>query len=43
MQTQIEIAFDLNYINKETFEKIYELSREIERMLGSLIKKIRGS
>lgn len=41
LQTQIEIAFNLKYLNKEMFEKIYEYSREIERMLSSLIRKLK--
>ncbi|MBT9137546.1 MAG: hypothetical protein DDT31_00077 [Syntrophomonadaceae bacterium] len=40
LQTQIEIAFNLKYLSKDTFGQIYELSREIERMLSSLCKKI---
>ena len=41
LQTQIEIAFNLNYITKEKFKELFELSREIERMLSSLIKKLK--
>lgn len=41
MQTQIEIAKNINYINETDFNKIYEDSREIERMLTSFIKKIK--
>jgi four helix bundle protein len=40
MQTQIEIAVNLGYIPRDSFNKIYEDSREIERMLSSMIKKI---
>jgi len=40
LQTQIEIALNLEYITKQDFEKAYENSREIERMLSSLIRKI---
>jgi four helix bundle protein len=42
-QAQIEIALNLGYINRDSFEKIYNASREIERMLSSLIKKISES
>ncbi|WP_309608862.1 four helix bundle protein [Flavobacterium sp.] len=42
-QTQIEIAFNLKYISENDFDKIYEESREIERMLSSFIKKIKDS
>ena len=41
MQTQLEIAKNINYINETDFNKIYEDSREIERMLTSFIKKIK--
>ena len=40
LQTQLEICLNLGYLSKDTFEKIYEQSREIERMLSSLIKKV---
>ena len=40
LQTQLEISFNLNFLVKADFEKIYELTREIERMLSSLIIKI---
>lgn len=38
-QTQIEIAFNLKYISEENFVKLYEDSRELERMLSSLFVK----
>ena len=41
MQTQLEIAFNLKYINEFQFNKIHEESKEIERMLSSFIRKIR--
>jgi four helix bundle protein len=40
LQTQLEICLNLGYLSKDTFEKVYEQSREIERMLSSLIKKV---
>jgi len=40
LQTQLEISFNLNFLVKVDFEKIYEATREIERMLSSLIIKI---
>jgi four helix bundle protein len=40
LQTQMEIALNLRYSNKSDFDKLYESSREIERMLSSLIKKL---
>lgn len=41
MQTQIEIAKNINYLNEADFEKLYEDSREVERMMSSFIRKIK--
>jgi four helix bundle protein len=41
MQTQLEISFNLKYINEVQFNKINEDSREIERMLSAFIRKIK--
>lgn len=41
LQTQVEIAYNLKYIEKSTFEKVYENSREIERMMSSLVRKLK--
>ena len=43
LQTQLEICCSLAYIHKETFNKAYDQSREVERMLSSLIRKIKES
>ena len=40
LQTQIEIALNLRYLSKSAFNKLYESSREIERMLSSLTRKL---
>jgi four helix bundle protein len=40
IQTHLEISSNLMYLPKNDFNKIFELSREIERMLSSLITKI---
>ena len=40
LQTQLEISLSLDYISKQIFEKVYEQTREIERMLSSLINKV---
>ena len=40
-QTQIEIAYNLQYITEEKFNKLYEDSRELERMLSSFISKVK--
>lgn len=41
LQTQIEIAFNLNYISQDVFEAFFEKTRELDRMLLSLINKIK--
>lgn len=43
LQTQLEICLNLGYLSKEDFGSIDEQSREIERMLSSLIKKVEVS
>ena len=43
VQTQLEICRNLEYLSKDIFNEIYEQSREIERMLNSLIRKIKKS
>jgi four helix bundle protein len=40
-QTQIEIAYNLNYITENQFNKLYEDSRELERMLSSFMNKVK--
>jgi four helix bundle protein len=40
LQTQWEICLNLDYIKAASFQDLYEKSREIERMLSSLISKI---
>jgi len=42
-QTQIEIASNLKYISQSDFNKIYEDSRELERMMSSFIKKVKST
>lgn len=41
LQTQLEIARNLNFINVSDFKTIYENSREVEAMLSALIKKLK--
>jgi four helix bundle protein len=41
LQTQLEIALNLEYLTKERFEELYGQSREVERMLSSLITKLK--
>jgi four helix bundle protein len=40
LQTQIEIALNLNYISRDIFDNFFEKMKELDRMLLSLIKKI---
>lgn len=40
IQTQLEIALNLGYLNQEMFDKVYADSRELERMLSSFSKKM---
>jgi four helix bundle protein len=42
LQTQVEISANLEYLSKSEVEQLYSLSREIERMLSSLIRKLDG-
>lgn len=41
MQTQLEIAKNISYINDEQFNNLYEDSREVERMIVSFSKKLK--
>ena len=40
LQTQLEISFNLNFLDKDKFDKLNDSTKEIERMLSSLIKKL---
>tara|TARA_R110000787_G_scaffold234375_4_gene341259 strand:- start:4908 stop:5228 length:321 start_codon:yes stop_codon:yes gene_type:complete len=42
LQTQIEIALNLKYIDKSKFDNLFELSREIKRMLSSFIRSLKS-
>jgi len=41
LQTQLEIAVNLNYLQQNNFDVLYEQSREVERMMSSFIQKIK--
>ncbi len=41
LQTQIEIAYNIKYLNEDTFKQLYEYTRELEIMLTSFINKIK--
>lgn len=40
LQTELEIAKNLDFIPNEIFSKLHEDSREIERMMSSFITKV---
>lgn len=40
LQTQVEIAVNLNYIPRKVFMTIYEKTEELSKMIGVLIKKV---
>lgn len=42
-QTQLEISVQLNYLSEEKYVEINSLSIEIEKMLSSLISKVKNS
>ena len=42
LQTQVEISYNLSYISKKRFDSLYESTREVERMLSSLIRKLKS-
>ena len=42
-QTQLAISFHLGYLGKEKYDEINFLSTEIEKMLSSLISKVKNS
>ena len=43
VQTQIDISLNQKYIANDTYKDIFDKSREIERMICSLILKIKNS
>jgi len=40
LQTQMEICLRLGFIDRQGFEGLFDSSREIERMLSSLVRKV---
>jgi four helix bundle protein len=40
LQTQLEISVSLEYLSKDSFDNVNELTREIERMLNSLTRRL---
>jgi four helix bundle protein len=43
VKSQLYVAFDQDYISKETFQRLHDLTNEITRMIGSLMKYLRTS
>lgn len=41
MQTQIEISKNLNFISEKEVKEIFDLTLEVEKMLNSLINKLK--
>jgi four helix bundle protein len=41
LQTQIEIAKNINYLNENEFKNLYEETRELEAMIISFSKKLK--
>lgn len=41
MQTQIEISKNLNFISEKEVNEIFDLTLEVEKMLNSLINKLK--
>jgi four helix bundle protein len=42
VQSQLYIAQDLSYISKEEFNRIYEVSSEVARLITGFIKYLQG-
>lgn len=40
IQTELEVSYNLHYLDKDTFEMLYEDTREIERMMSSFISTL---
>jgi four helix bundle protein len=40
IQTELEVSYNLKYLDKDTFEQLYEDTREIERMISSFISTL---
>jgi len=43
VQSQLYVAQDLNYVSKEEFGRIYELSSEVARLVTGFIKYLQGA
>lgn len=43
LQTQLELSYEFNYLTQKGYQKANQLLMEIERMLSSLIHKLRNN
>ena len=43
LQTQLELSYEFNYLSENGYHKVNDLLMEIERMLSSLILKLRNN
>lgn len=43
VQSQLYVAQDLEYISREEFTKVYELSSEAARLINGFIKYLKGN
>lgn len=41
MKTQLEIARNLDFLSEQQFTQLLEQAREIERMLSSLVRRLK--
>lgn len=41
LQTQVEIAFNLTYVSKDQYDELTGLSTEIDKMIYSIIQKLK--
>jgi len=41
LQTQVEIALNLGYMERTLYDTLHEQTREIERMMSSLIQSLK--
>lgn len=40
LQTELEVSYNLGFLEKDHFDKLYEDTREIERMMSSFISSL---
>ena len=42
VQSHLYVAFDLSYINKETFENLLDKTEEIANLIGGFVRYLKG-